>query len=49
MTVPTTSNEKPAPDSNRDGLEFVWTTPLPPRKDSNNDLLQQSLAAFKPY
>ena len=48
MATTLTLNEKAAADTNRDGLGFVWTTPLPPGKDSNDDPIQDFSAPFKP-
>ncbi len=40
MPAPITLTEQPAARTNRDGLNFIsTTTPLPPRKDSNDDLI----------
>ncbi len=48
MPASQSPKSKPAAATDRDGLELVWTTTLPLRKDSTNDLYHTSRAPFKP-
>ncbi len=48
MVALPTHNKKPTAATDHGGLELVWTTTLPLRKDSTNDLYHTSRAPFKP-